>query len=301
MYVYKMDIDSSKPSVVVDLSQKAGSQIVRWLPSSLTTDGKFLFWLGQNLEGKPFIYRSDINGDNFSMLFEFPYESTTFKPQIKHLTTDGKFIYTHIDGNLRNQSGGFGKPTELLLKIEISNPVLLAIDAQSILRNWTGEGVLSINNYEDTLLTDGKFLYFTIGLLNPNYGDGIVRSDFDGQNPSMIAEPKYGTGVTSMTNNKNSLFWVLRYSKFFQINQSAFDGSSKSVLIEVPVEDSLSHHRSYNIPSSIAFVSNNYLSSQLIMGVVIFLISLAIILGLLWIFSKNLSNSDIKQEAESEA
>ena len=301
MYVYKMDIDSSKPSVVVDLSQKAGSQIVRWLPSSLTTDGKFLFWLGQNLEGKPFIYRSDINGDNFSMLFEFPYESTTFKPQIKHLTTDGKFIYTHIDGNLRNQSGGFGKPTELLLKIEISNPVLLAIDALSILRNWTGEGVLSINNYEDTLLTDGKFLYFTIGLLNPNYGDGIVRSDFDGQNPSMIAEPKYGTGVTSMTNNKNSLFWVLRYSKFFQINQSAFDGSSKSVLIEVPVEDSLSHHRSYNIPSSIAFVSNNYLSSQLIMGVVIFLISLAIILGLLWIFSKNLSNSDIKQEAESEA
>ena len=139
-------------------------------------------------------------------------------------------------------------------------------------------------------------LYFTIGLLNPNYGDGIVRSDFDGQNPSMIAEPKYGTGVTSMTNNKNSLFWVLRYSKFFQINQSAFDGSSKSVLIEVPVEDSLSHHRSYNIPSSIAFVSNNYLSSQLIMGVVIFLISLAIILGLLWIFSKNLSNSDIKAE-----
>ncbi|MFM7790884.1 MAG: hypothetical protein ACKO90_23130, partial [Microcystis panniformis] len=77
---------------------------------------------------------------------------------------------------------------------------------------------------------------------------------------------------------------------------SAFDGSSKSVLIEVPVEDSLSHHRSYNIPSSIAFVSNNYLSSQLIMGVVIFLISLAIILGLLWIFSKNLSNSDIKAE-----
>ncbi|MFM7713378.1 MAG: hypothetical protein ACKO7A_11880, partial [Microcystis sp.] len=59
---------------------------------------------------------------------------------------------------LRNQSGGFGKPTELLLKIEISNPVLLAIDALSILRNWTGEGVLSINNYEDTLLTDGKFL-----------------------------------------------------------------------------------------------------------------------------------------------
>jgi len=299
MYVYKMDIDSSKPSVVVDLSQKAGSQIVRWLPSSLTTDGKFLFWLGQNLEGKPFIYRSDINGDNFSMLFEFPYESTTFKPQIKHLTTDGKFIYTHIDGNLRNQSGGFGKPTELLLKIEISNPVLLAIDALSILRNWTGEGVLSINNYEDTLLTDGKFLYFTIGLLNPNYGDGIVRSDFDGQNPSMIAEPKYGTGVTSMTNNKNSLFWVLRYSKFFQINQSAFDGSSKSILLEVPVNLKFGSYD--NLPSSIAFVSNNYLSSKLIIGVVIFLISLAIILGLLWIFSKNLSNSDIKQEAESEA
>jgi len=185
----------------------------------------------------------------------------------------------------------------LLVKIEISNPVLLAIDAQSILRNWTGEGVLSINNDEDTLLTDGKFLYFTISSF-PQYGDGIVRSDLDGQNPLMIAEPKYNTSVLTMTNNKNSLFWILQYHESFQIYQSTFDGSSKSILLEVPVNLKFGSYD--NLPSSIAFVSNNYLSSKLIIGVVIFLISLAIVVGSLWIFSKQLSNSDIKQEAEPE-
>jgi hypothetical protein len=299
-YIYKMDIDSLKPSVVVDLSQKAGSQIVRWLPSSLITDGKSLFWLGRNSEGegKLFIYRSDINGGNFSVFFEFPDKSTKQSTIPKRLTTDGKFIYMHIDdGVIHNESGGIKTRTELLVKIEISNPVLLAIDAQSILRNWTGEGVLSINNDEDTLLTDGKFLYFTISSF-PQYGDGIVRSDLDGQNPLMIAEPKYNTSVLTMTNNKNSLFWILQYHESFQIHQSTFDGSSKSILLEVPVNLKFGSYD--NLPSSIAFVSNNYLSSKLIIGVVIFLISLAIVVGSLWIFSKQLSNSDIKQEAEPE-
>jgi hypothetical protein len=120
-YIYKMDIDSLKPSVVVDLSQKAGSQIVRWLPSSLITDGKSLFWPGRNSEGegKLFIYRYDINGGNFSVFFEFPYKS--MKP--KNLTTDGKFIYMYIDGARLNKFGGIAGETQFLVKIEISNPV----------------------------------------------------------------------------------------------------------------------------------------------------------------------------------
>lgn len=292
-YIYKMDIDSLKPSVVVDLSQKAGSQIVRWLPSSLITDGKSLFWLGRNSEGegKLFIYRSDINGGNFSVFFEFPYKS--MKP--KNLTTDGKFIYMYIDGARLNKFGGIAGETQFLVKIEISNPVLSSIDALSILQNWAGAPFF-IYPYTP-LVTDGKFLYFAI-YLSPRNGQLIVRSDLDGQNPLMIAEPKYNTSVLTMTNNKNSLFWILQYHESFQIHQSTFDGSSKSILLEVPVNLKFGSYD--NLPSSIAFVSNNYLSSKLIIGVVIFLISLAIILGLLWIFSKNLSNSDIKQEAEPE-
>ncbi|NCR18932.1 MAG: hypothetical protein GPJ22_17480 [Microcystis aeruginosa LL13-03] len=292
-YIYKMDIDSLKPSVVVDLSQKAGSQIVRWLPSSLITDGKSLFWLGRNSEGegKLFIYRSDINGGNFSVFFEFPYKS--MKP--KNLTTDGKFIYMYIDGARLNKFGGIAGETQFLVKIEISNPVLSSIDALSILQNWAGAPFF-IYPYTP-LVTDGKFLYFAI-YLSPRNGQLIVRSDLDGQNPLMIAEPKYNTSVLTMTNNKNSLFWILQYHESFQIHQSTFDGSSKSILLEVPVNLKFGSYD--NLPSSIAFVSNNYLSSKLIIGVVIFLISLAIVVGSLWIFSKQLSNSDIKQEAEPE-
>jgi hypothetical protein len=292
-YIYKMDIDSLKPSVVVDLSQKAGSQIVRWLPSSLITDGKSLFWLGRNSEGegKLFIYRSDINGGNFSVFFEFPYKS--MKP--KNLTTDGKFIYMYIDGARLNKFGGIAGETQFLVKIEISNPVLSSIDALSILQNWAGAPFF-IYPYTP-LVTDGKFLYFAI-YLSPRNGQLIVRSDLDGQNPLMIAEPKYNTSVLTMTNNKNSLFWILQYHESFQIYQSTFDGSSKSILLEVPVNLKFGSYD--NLPSSIAFVSNNYLSSKLIIGVVIFLISLAIVVGSLWIFSKQLSNSDIKQEAEPE-
>jgi hypothetical protein len=292
-YIYKMDIDSLKPSVVVDLSQKAGSQIVRWLPSSLITDGKSLFWLGRNSEGegKLFIYRSDINGGNFSVFFEFPYKS--MKP--KNLTTDGKFIYMYIAGARLNKFGGIAGETQFLVKIEISNPVLSSIDALSILQNWAGAPFF-IYPYTP-LVTDGKFLYFAI-YLSPRNGQLIVRSDLDGQNPLMIAEPKYNTSVLTMTNNKNSLFWILQYHESFQIHQSTFDGSSKSILLEVPVNLKFGSYD--NLPSSIAFVSNNYLSSKLIIGVVIFLISLAIVVGSLWIFSKQLSNSDIKQEAEPE-
>jgi hypothetical protein len=292
-YIYKMDIDSLKPSVVVDLSQKAGSQIVRWLPSSLITDGKSLFWPGRNSEGegKLFIYRYDINGGNFSVFFEFPYKS--MKP--KNLTTDGKFIYMYIDGARLNKFGGIAGETQFLVKIEISNPVLSSIDALSILQNWAGAPFF-IYPYTP-LVTDGKFLYFAI-YLSPRNGQLIVRSDLDGQNPLMIAEPKYNTSVLTMTNNKNSLFWILQYHESFQIHQSTFDGSSKSILLEVPVNLKFGSYD--NLPSSIAFVSNNYLSSKLIIGVVIFLISLAIVVGSLWIFSKQLSNSDIKQEAEPE-
>jgi hypothetical protein len=292
-YIYKMDIDSLKPSVVVDLSQKAGSQIVRWLPSSLITDGKSLFWPGRNSEGegKLFIYRYDINGGNFSVFFEFPYKS--MKP--KNLTTDGKFIYMYIDGARLNKFGGIAGETQFLVKIEISNPVLSSIDALSILQNWAGAPFF-IYPYTP-LVTDGKFLYFAI-YLSPRNGQLIVRSDLDGQNPLMIAEPKYNTSVLTMTNNKNSLFWILQYHESFQIYQSTFDGSSKSILLEVPVNLKFGSYD--NLPSSIAFVSNNYLSSKLIIGVVIFLISLAIVVGSLWIFSKQLSNSDIKQEAEPE-
>jgi hypothetical protein len=201
----------------------------------------------------------------------------------------------YIDGARLNKFGGIAGETQFLVKIEISNPVLSSIDALSILQNWAGAPFF-IYPYTP-LVTDGKFLYFAI-YLSPRNGQLIVRSDLDGQNPLMIAEPKYNTSVLTMTNNKNSLFWILQYHESFQIYQSTFDGSSKSILLEVPVNLKFGSYD--NLPSSIAFVSNNYLSSKLIIGVVIFFISLAIVVGSLWIFSKQLSNSDIKQEAEPE-
>jgi hypothetical protein len=275
--IYKIDVDSGKVSTLVNLAQDPTSKIRRWALSSLSADKTHLYFLGQDENSNSFIYSYDVTTRRLSMVFPLPSGT----PNPIRMTTDGNSIYTHVEGALKNQNGGFRGLSIFLLKLKLDSNILSANDVIPALRAWSGVSNLYINS-DDAIVTNGNSLFYTVSS-NPR-SKTIVRSDIEGSNPIMIFGGSPDSSVSSIAISTSSLFWAAGSSdvpSLVRIYKSDFDGSASALLATIPISDRFSESI-----TSMAFVDNESFISNALMPIFLIIISVSALFIILRLLPK---------------